>query len=573
MPLGDLVVAHSDGKRPARAYQHDQLPRPGDRGVQDWPGEHHVMRGHHGDHDGPVFASLGLVDADRIGQGQLIRLAPIVAHLAVVDLHAQRLVGDVDRPDPPQVAVKDVEVIVVAQLDHPVARPERAPAEPTLRLAGRGRIEGRLQPLVQVAHPYRAPIHRAEHLDVLHRVIAEPARDAVLDNVDHQVGRCVGIVLHKEVEIGRCLGKGGHLPLVDPVSVGHDQAVLGLSVDEVELHDGHGAGIDHIAQHIARAHAGKLIDIADQEKVRRWVHRLEQVVGQQQVEHAGLVHDEHIHVQRILVIVLEPLPRNKAQQPVNGLRRASGGLGQPLGGPTGRRGKGISALEPLQDFDDRAHGRRLARARAAGQDCHLAPGSQGCAHGLLLPFRKLLVLAGIGKEHLPHHPVVDGQPALTVHQQLLQAPSDTDLAIVERSEVHGLRLTDRTLGAARPGHRIGDRFSMDLLFPFQRVYALLHQIDRHLEHRGRCGHQLLLGCIDVPLIRHLAQGIGDARRHASGRVKWQPQVSSDLIGGLEPDAVDLAGQAVGILLHDLYGSIPKRLVDLDRPRGAHAMPL
>ena len=61
---------------------------------------------------------------------------------------------------------------------------------------------------------------------------------------------------------------------------------------------------DHIAQHVAGADARQLIYIADQHQVRagRWPH---QALGQHQVEHGGLVHNDQIGVERIGLIPSE----------------------------------------------------------------------------------------------------------------------------------------------------------------------------------------------------------------------------------------------------------------------------
>ena len=81
-------------------------------------------------------------------------------------------------------------------------------------------------------------------------------------------------------------------------------------------HDRHNLRVNDIAQHVAGPNAGQLIHVTDQEQVRRRVEGLEQVIEQQQVEHTGFVDDQHVHVQRVFVVVLESLSRHKAQQAV-----------------------------------------------------------------------------------------------------------------------------------------------------------------------------------------------------------------------------------------------------------------
>ena len=49
--------------------------------------------------------------------------------------------------------------------------------------------------------------------------------------------------------------------------------------------------------------------------------------------------------------------------------------------------------------------------------------------------------------------------------------------------------------------------------------------------------------------------------------------TSQFVGGLEADALDVVGQTVRILLHDADGVIPVGLVDADGTGGSHTMTL
>ena len=114
---------------------------------------------------------------------------------------------------------------------------------------------------------------------------------------------------------------------------------------------------------------------------------------------------------------------------------------------------------------------------------------------------------------------------------------------------------------------------MYLFLLFQRVDALAHQVDRDLEHFRRRSHQFLLRHKDVPIVGLFAEGIGHAGGDAPGRVGGQPQVARDLVRCLEPDATDLASQAIGVLLHHVQCLVAECLVHFDRPRSAHAVAL
>ena len=65
---------------------------------------------------------------------------------------------------------------------------------------------------------------------------------------------------------------------------------------------------DHIAQHVARPHRGQLVDVAYQQQVRAGAQRLEQLVGQDQVEHRGFVHHQQVESSGSSALNLKPSP-------------------------------------------------------------------------------------------------------------------------------------------------------------------------------------------------------------------------------------------------------------------------
>jgi len=75
----------------------------------------------------------------------------------------------------------------------------------------------------------------------------------------------------------------------------------------------------------------------------------------------------------------------------------------------------------------------------------------------------------------------------------------------------------------------------------------------------------------MALVHRLGQRIGDAGPHPDhgGLVDAEPH--RDGIGGLKPDATDVAGQAIGILRHHLHGIAAVGLVDAHGPRRADTM--
>ena len=75
-------------------------------------------------------------------------------------------------------------------------------------------------------------------------------------------------------------------------------------------------------------------------------HRPQQRVHQQDIDHGGLVHDQQIAVERVVLVRAEAARlRVDLQQPVDGLGLQAGGFGQPLGRPSGRGAQ--QQAEPL----------------------------------------------------------------------------------------------------------------------------------------------------------------------------------------------------------------------------------
>src|SRR4051794_12042290 len=71
------------------------------------------------------------------------------------------------------------------------------------------------------------------------------------------------------------------------------------------------------------------------------------------------------------------------------------------------------------------------------------------------------------------------------------------------------------------------------------------------------------------LLKHVAQGgAGPKRRGAV-----DAETLGELVGGVEADAPDIAGQPVGVVAHQVDGLLAVLLVDAHGPRGADAVRL
>ena len=84
---------------------------------------------------------------------------------------------------------------------------------------------------------------------------------------------------------------------------------------------------DDVGEHLAGADGRQLVDVADQDQRRMVGHGLQQSVHQRHIDHRGLVDDEQVAVERVILIAPEAaVLRIDLQQPMDGLRLAAGAL-------------------------------------------------------------------------------------------------------------------------------------------------------------------------------------------------------------------------------------------------------
>jgi hypothetical protein len=242
------------------------------------------------------------VDGDRVSVGQLVQLVePVVHRFVFVGEHRELVVLNRHAGDHADGPVEDARgsfLVVVAQLGDLVADAEHPAAVTPLGLpfpVGRERL---LQQQVQVSRPRRAAVHRAQGLHIAARVQAEFRRDTARDEVDDQLGGLFGVVTAEPEEVAEAAERG-LVPGVDPVRVDHDPGLLGLPEDLRQPHHRQRPGGEHVAQHLAGPDRRQLVDVADQEQVRAGRDRLDELVGQDHVDHRGFVDHDQVGVKRV----------------------------------------------------------------------------------------------------------------------------------------------------------------------------------------------------------------------------------------------------------------------------------
>ena len=121
------------------------------------------------------------------------------------------------------------------------------------------------------------------------------------------------------------------------MGAGDDAALRGLPEHLGQAHHGHSAGCDDVGQHLPRPNRRKLVDVADDQQRGMVGHRLQQRLHQHDIDHGGLVDDQQVAVERVVVAAFEAAALGvDLEQPVDGLGLEAGRLGHALGGAAGR---------------------------------------------------------------------------------------------------------------------------------------------------------------------------------------------------------------------------------------------
>ena len=214
------------------------------------------------------------------------------------------------------------------------------------------------------------------------------------------------------------VGQVRHNTLVDPVGVHDNGALLGLAENLGESHPRHHMAAQQVVQHVARPHGGQLVRVAHQHQAAVPPHGGQQGGHQGHVHHGGLVHNDGIHPQGVVLVLGKGQLSGVGvhlglQQPVDGVGILSTGLAHALGGSSRRSGQ--SSLQPQVVKEGQHAPQRggLTRARTSREEHHLAACRQ---------LHSVPLLLGVG----------NALAALDVLQQLVQ--------VVRRGEFHGAHL-------------------------------------------------------------------------------------------------------------------------------------
>ena len=149
------------------------------------------------------------------------------------------------------------------------------------------------------------------------------------------------------------------------------------------MHHRDRAGGDDVCEHLTGTHRGQLFDVAHDQQRGLVGHRCQQRPHQHNVHHGRLVdHQETAGEGGVPIAPEAAVPWVDLEQAVNGLRLQAGGLAHALRGAPGRRAQQKLHALGRQDAQDGVDDRRLAHARAAGDDSDLGGERQTHCLGL-----------------------------------------------------------------------------------------------------------------------------------------------------------------------------------------------
>ncbi len=165
---------------------------------------------------------------------------------------------------------------------------------------------------------------------------------------------------------------------------------------------------EEVGQDVSGADAGELIGVPDEEQVGPLGHGLDQLVGQQGVQHARLVHHHQVGGEGILAVAPGLAPGTQLQETVEGRGGEGGGFFHPF-----RRAPGGGGEDAAQPFgpgqgEDALEGVRLPCPRPPGEEGD--GGGEGGAHGRLLLRGQAQVVA-LGQPAEGDAPVHGGEDA------------------------------------------------------------------------------------------------------------------------------------------------------------------
>ena len=143
------------------------------------------------------------------------------------------------------------------------------------------------------------------------RVEPELRGDAPRDELQHLVDHIIRMLGRYKEEV-RALGLAAGLErfaVIDVVRIADNGAALLLAKDMIEAAVGDDLGVDNVAQDVAGAHAGQLVDITHEHEAAAVGQGIQKALHEGDVDHGAFIQDHHIDLKRVGAVVFEALRR------------------------------------------------------------------------------------------------------------------------------------------------------------------------------------------------------------------------------------------------------------------------
>ena len=233
-------------------------------------------------------------------------------------------------------------------------------------------------------------------------------------------------------------------------------------------------GGEQVAQHLAGADRGQLVDVADQQQVRAGRDGLDQLVGQDQIQHGRLVDDHQVGVQRVVPVEGGSPPGRSCSS------RCTVAAGCPVSSASRLAARPVGAASTIlarlaaARVDDGLDGEALAAARAAGQHRDLPVNASrtacSCSGASSGPVRLRSQASALSQSTSAKA----GSRSAGVSSSRSRLPASDDLGAVERHQVH------RRIVACRSRRcGLGERLADHALLGGELVQAGAGQLGGH----------------------------------------------------------------------------------------------
>ena len=284
--------------------------------------------------------------------------------------------------------------------------------------------------------------------------------------------------------------------------VAHDHRLLGLTENVAQGDSRDAPAADEVGKYVPRADARKLVGVADEHKAAARTQRREQRAHQREVDHRGLVHNERIGLERFFFAFGERhlaslVVEGHAEHAVDGLRVAVAELAHALGGAARGGGEQNVQSHALEERDDGAHARCLARAGTAGQQQQFF-----LCRELDSPTLERRVLHALLALDFFDDALDAAQGVGLVREHRLDARDNIGLVLPRLTQIAGRHVRDTLLHDAVEGDEI--------------VEAFFHRVDIAVQKLGRRGEQLFAREEDMP-----------ARLAVVGKLEEKPRLGAE----------------------------------------------